>query len=345
MAKVNVTSPVGRIVQGSVGLRDKIDKKTQQPKRDNDGNIIRETFIALAIPKQIPHPQSPGHMIDNPEFLPIYQQMVGIAMQAYPNRFNPDGSRKPNVKFAMKLTDGDNDYDQSGEPVSKKEGFAGNWILKLNTRYAPRCHPMGKYDPGSEIPNPESVIKCGHWVRVAFTIDTNGVKEGDSEAVPGLFLSPHLVEYVGIGAEITSGPSAAEAFGKAAPAVLPAGVMPVGNIATHANPGALPSAGGTPALPNLPPATGAPLLPAVGTPTLPAVGTPVLPAVTPALPAVAAPTLPAVAALPTLPPVQPAGPVYGPGPALPAGMTVDMALAQPGYTPELLMQHQYIVRL
>jgi len=319
MAKVQVTSPVARIVQGSVGLRDKLDRKTRQPKIDpKTGEKIRECFIALAIPKT------------DPAFNEIYAQMVAIAKAKYPGKFDPaTGQLKPNVRFAMKLVDGDG-YDNDGELNSKKEGFAGHWVLKLNTRFAPRCHPAGRYDPASEIQNPESIIKCGHWVRVSFTIDDNGVEDGDPEAIPGLFLSPTLIEYVGIGAEITQGLSAQDAFGGLPAAVLPPGVQPVGNIPTAANPGALPSTLPQPTTPNLPPVT-APALPS-------------LPQTTPQLPQVTAPTLPPVTA-PTLPPLQPQGPQYGPGPNLPAGMTVEAALATPGYTPDVLISHGYIVRL
>lgn len=320
--KVNVTSPVGRIVQGSVALRDKLDRKTRQAKIDPKTNEkIREVFIALAIPKT------------DASFNAIYAEMVKVAMSKYPNKFDPaTGQLKPNVKFAMKLQDGDG-FDSDGESLASKEGFAGHWILKLNTRFAPRCYPSGRFDPASEIQNPETIIKCGHWVRIAFTIDDNGVEDGDKEAVPGLFLSPHMIEYVGIGAEITSGPSAQEAFGSLPAAVLPAGVQPVGAIATAANPGALPS---------LPPATG--VAPAVGVPALPAATTPQLPAV--GAPAAVAPQLPALnAPAPSLPPLQPAAPQYGPGPQLPAGMTVEAALATPGYTPAVLIQHGYIVQL
>lgn len=318
--KVQVTTPVGRIVQGSVALRDKLDKRNNnQPKIDpKTGLVIRECFIALAIPKT------------DPTFNAIYAEMIRVAMTAYPNKFDPTtGQLKPNVKFAMKMQDGDG-YDTNGELLSKKEGFAGHWILKLNTRFAPRCYPSGRFDPASEIQNPENLIKCGHWVRVALTIDSNGVKEGDNEAIPGLFMSPHMIEYVGIGDEISSGPSAQDAFGTLPAAVLPPGVLPVGAIATAANPGALPS---------LPPAT-TPALPPASTPALPS-----LPAATVAPPSVV-PTLPTLppAAAPSLP-ALPAAPQYGPGPAMPAGMTVDAALATPGYTPELLIQHGYIVKL
>ncbi len=328
MAKVQVTSPVARIVQGSVGLRDKLDRKTRQPKVDpKTGEKIRECFIALAIPKT------------DTSFNEIYAQMVAVAKAKYPGKFDPNtGQLKPNARFAMKLVDGDG-YDNDGELNSKKEGFAGHWVLKLNTRFAPRCHPAGRYDPASEIPNAENVIKCGHWVRVSFTIDDNGVADGDPEAIPGLFLSPTLIEYVGIGAEITQGLSAQDAFGGLPAAVLPPGVQPVGNIPTAANPGGLPNSLPTPTggTPQLPPTN---VAPAVGTPQLPN-----LPQTTPQLPQVGAPQLPPVGQQPQLPPLQPQGPQYGPGPNLPAGMTIDAALATPGYTPDALIQHGYIVRL
>lgn len=327
--KVQARTPVGRIVQGGVDLQPKTDDNNQ-PVLDSNGNQVHECFIALAIPKT------------DPEFPAFYQQMHGVAIGNFPGKFDPaTGQLKPGVRFAMKLQDGDG-FDGNGNPVSAKEGFAGHWIIKMATRFAPRCYPAGRYDPASEIPNAGSLIKRGHYIRCSVVIDGNGVEDNNQKAVQGLFISPNLIEYVGIGEEITSGPSAADVFGGAPAAVLPAGARPVGSVVTVGNPGALPPATGGPALPALPAAT--PALPAA-TPALPA-----LPAATPALPAqpAAAPALPALPAVaPTLPalPAQPATPQYGPGPAMPPGMTVDMALAQPGYTADILLAHNFIVRL
>lgn len=245
--------------------------------------------------------------------------MLQVAQQNFPNKF-VNGQLKPGVRFAMKLQDGDG-VDGNGDSVANKEGFAGHWIVKMATRFAPRCFPAGRYDPASEIQNPENVVKCGHYVRIGVTIDGNGVEDGNAQAVQGLFISQSVIEFLGgIGMEITSGPDAAEVFGGSA-AVLPAGVLPVGNIATAGNPGALPNAT------SLPPSTGTPSLP-------PTTSTPALPG----LPAVGAP------ALPGLPPAQPAAPTYGPGPQLPAGVTVEAALGTAGYTPEMLIAAGYIVR-
>ncbi|QYW02507.1 hypothetical protein CPT_Silvanus_033 [Stenotrophomonas phage Silvanus] len=331
--KVQARTPIGRIVQGGVELQPKTDDDNK-PVLDSNGNQVHECFIALAIPK------------NDPEFPAFYQQMHAVAQGNFPAKFDPaTGQLRPGVRFAMKLQDGDG-YDGNGKPVSDKEGFAGHWILKMATRFAPRCFPANRYDPASEMQEPGKVIKRGHWIRCSVVIDGNGVEDNNTKAVQGLFISPNLIEYVGIGDEITSGPSAADVFGAAPIAQLPPGVRPVGNIATVGNPGALPTAA------TLPPPTGTPALPPVGapvqTPALPAVQTPALPAVaaapvqTPALPPVGVPTLPPLTA-----PVQaaPAVPTYGPGPNLPPGMTVEMALAQPGYTPDVLKAHGYIVQL
>lgn len=329
--KVQARTPVGRIVQGGVELQPKTDDDNK-PVLDSSGNQVHECFIALAIPK------------NDPEFPSFYQQMHAVAQANFPGKFDPaTGQLRPGVRFAMKLQDGDG-YDGNGKSVADKEGFAGHWIIKMATRFAPRCYPAGRYDPASEMQNPGTVIKRGHYIRCSVVIDGNGVEDNNTKAVQGLFISPNLIEYVGIGEEITSGPSAADVFGTAPAAQLPPGARPVGNIATVGNPGALPNglppATGGPALPNLPPVGAATPVQTPALPNLPAAQTPALPPVgAPALPPVGAPALPPLTA------AAPAAPQYGPGPNLPPGMTVDMALAQPGYTPELLMQHQYIVRL
>jgi hypothetical protein len=307
--KVQARTPVMRIVQGGVGLEPKTDDDNR-PVLDKNGVQVMECFISGAIPK------------NDPEFAAFYQQMHSVAITNFPGKFDPaTGQLKPGVRFAMKLQDGDG-FDGNGNPVSGKEGFPGHWVIKMATRFAPRCYPAGRYDPASEMQEPQKIIKRGHYIRASVVIDENGVEDSNTKAVQGLFISPNMIEYVGIGDEITSGPSAAEVFGNAPAAVLPAGARPVGPIATVGNPGALPSAAAA----------------------LPAPTTPALPAMTPALPQVAPQLPPVTAALPQLP-AQPAVPTYGPGPALPAGMTVEAALATPGYTADLLIQHGYIVRL
>lgn len=194
-------SPVGRLVQGSMILHGKQDMKGQ-PALDDKGAQIQECFIALAVPKT------------DANMAAFYALFDTQARASFPHLF-PNGGACTHPKFAWKIQDGDG-TNSSGQSVADKPGFAGNWIFKMATRYAPRCFHHGKYDPSQQIQNPDDVIKRGYFIRISGTIDGNGVQPGNSQAVPGLYVSPNLVELVAFGDEIVSGPDAAATFGGSA---------------------------------------------------------------------------------------------------------------------------------
>ena len=290
-------SPVGRLVQGSISLEIKKDMDTDQPVLGDDGQPIRECYVAIAIPKN-----DPGL----PAFYALFTQ---TARAEFPHLFDAAGNCT-HPRFAWKVQDGDG-RDASGKSVADKPGFAGHFIFKMGTRYLPKCFHHGKYDPAQQIQNPTEVIKRGYYVRVVGKISGNGVKPND-RANPGLYVSPELIELVGYGEEIVSGPNAAGVFGRAPAVALPPGASATPVVST---PGLAPNA---PALPGLP--VSAPALP--GVPALP--GAPVMP------------TLPGAPALP-LPPqfvMQPSA----------MGATREALHAQ-GWTDDLLIQHGYMVKV
>lgn len=231
-------SPVGRLVQGGMTLRPKIDLNTNKPAVDEQGKPIMEQFLALAIAKNDPN---------LPAFYAIFNQE---AQAAFPHLFVNGQCTHP--RFAWKIQDGDG-IDHNGKSVATKPGFAGHWIFKMQSRYAPKCFHAGKYDPAQQIQNPDDVIKCGYYIRVAGTTSGNGVKPNDPKAVPGLYMSANLVELVAFGEVIQSGPDAAKAFG-AVP--LPASLPPGAASAPVSAPGPVLAA---PPLPGAPVAVPLPL--------------------------------------------------------------------------------------
>ena len=324
MSGTPFTSPVMRLVQGGVTLKAKKDQRTGQPKLDKEGNPIYVVFLAGAIAKTDPQLG---------EFYAIYQQ---VARACFPWIFtNADGS--PNRKFAMKVKDGDG-VDDNGQSVANKPGFAGHWIFSMETMFAPRCFHYGKYDPSQQI-QPEidaqgriiktldDIIKKGYFIRVSGTIDGNGVGQTDNANKPGLFVSPSMIELVGYGPEITTGPDASTVFGAQPITHMPAGMSqtpiltPVSHQAPPALPGAAPAGLTPPALPGL--AQPAPA-------ALPGMQQPA------ALPGMQQPAgLPGLAPLPvnTFPNLQPAAQPTGLPPGFPAppGAGIAPAVAQPVY--------------
>lgn len=221
-------SPVARLVQGSLVLE---AKKTVDGKAalDAEGKQIYESFIAIAIAKT-----DPGL----PAFYALY---VATAREQFPHLFDANGNCLNN-RFAWKIQDGDG-VDSNGASVANKPGFAGHYIFKMATRFAPKCYHYGKYDVSQQIQNPNDIIKKGYFVRVSGKITGNGVGPQERSAVPGLFVSPDMVELIAFGPEIVTGPDPSKVFG-AAPVNMAA--LPAGASATPLLPQGGPAIGGGP---------------------------------------------------------------------------------------------------
>jgi hypothetical protein len=319
---MELISPIGRFVQGSLSLEVKNDPTTNKPKLDDQGQPIKECFIALAIRK------------DDPGLPAFYQAIVQQARADFPTLFDANGNCV-HPQFAWKIQDGDG-VDQSGKSVKDKPGFAGHFIFKLGTQFLPKCYHAGKYDPTQMIQNPHEVIKRGYYIRVNLQVRGNGVTVADRTKKPGMFLSPNLVELVAYGEEIVGGPDAAKVFGAApTPTQLPPGasMTPVGAPAATQMP---PMPGRMPALPGAPVA--APVAPAALPPMHPA-----MPMAT-GLPPIGGPAvgLPVPHLTPPVP-MAPAAPVYQMQPSA-MGASREALIAQ-GWTDELLLQHGHMVRI
>lgn len=242
MSNETILTPKGRLVQGSPVLKPKTDMENKPVLVD--GKPVLECFMALAVPKNDP---------DWPRF---HAELYNKARQSFPHLLDAQGNIT-HPRFAFKVQDGDG-VDSAGKSVKDKPGHAGHWIVKMATRYAPRCYYEGKFDPMQVIQDPENVIKRGYYIRCGVTITGNGVMPNNSQAVPGLFISPTLVSFMEPGEEIVSGPNAADVFSKA-PAPAYTGPAAPGMVPPPA-PGSAPPAPGM--TPPAPPAAAPPAPPA-----------------------------------------------------------------------------------
>ena len=235
--KTDFLTPVGRLVQG-----DPFEAQTKnmqgQPLVTMSGQPTQRYFIAVAFRK------------DDANFGAFYQKLVEVARGSFPNLFNAQGQCS-HPRFSWKLMDGDG-VDENGKSNATKEGFAGHWVVKFSSSFAPRCFHAGHYQPHEQIQD-KNAIQRGYFVRVAGTIEGN-----DNAQKPGLYVNLSMVELAGVGPVITSGPDAAAVFGGAAPA-LPQGAQP---LPMHAG---MPQ--GAPAMPGNFPAAPAPAVP--GLPQMP----------------------------------------------------------------------------
>jgi hypothetical protein len=245
MAKTDFLTPVGRLVQG-----DPFEAQTKnmqgQPLMTQSGQPTQRYFIAVAFPKT------------DPNFPAFYQKLVEVARASFPTLFNAQG-QCTHPRFSFKLADGDG-VDDNGKSNATKEGFAGHWVVKFSSSFAPRCFHAGHYQPHEQIQDPKA-IQRGYFVRVAGTIEGN-----DNPQKPGLYVNLSMVELAGVGPIISSGPDASAVFGSAAPQ-LPAGAQPLPMNAAAA-----------PTMPGFTPPAPAAAVP--GYPSTPAMAPGVLPATT-----------------------------------------------------------------
>lgn len=215
--KTDFLTPVGRLVQG-----DPFEAQTKnqqgQPLRTQSGEPTQRYFIAVAFPKMV-------NGQPNAEFAALWQKLEATGRAAFPG-LNLVPPWDPACRFSWKVADGDG-VDDNGKPNANKEGFAGHWVVKFSSSFAPRCFHAGHYQPHEQIQDPKT-IKRGYFVRVAGTIEGNGQAQK-----PGIYVNLSMVELAGQGAEIVSGPDAAAVFGGAPVAQLPAGATP---LPMHAQP-------------------------------------------------------------------------------------------------------------
>lgn len=251
MAKTRFTSPVGRLVQGSVDepqTKDAQGNPRVIKTGPNAGQPNPQYFIAVAFPKADPQG----------EFAAFWQVLLAQAAADFPNLF-PQGPAGACVhpNFSFKYIDGDG-RDQNGKPNAEKEGFAGHHVIRFASSYPPRCFHAGRYAAHEQIQE-KGAIKRGYFVRV------NGSVEGNGNAQrPGLYVNLDMVELSAYGPEIVSGPDASPA--PAAPAPY-AGFIPPTGGAPAASPGvpaAMPATSPIASPTSAPPPPAAPAAPAPG---------------------------------------------------------------------------------
>lgn len=314
--KVNITSPVGRIVMGSLydpSTTDAEGKPLVVKTGPNAGQPRVNYFFALAIPKG-----AEPHWAHTP----WGQQIWNVGNQAFPN-----AAQSP--AFAWKIEDGDSQIpNKKGRKPCDNEGWRGHWILKFSGGFAPKVYQQE--GAGYVQVTQKDFCKPGYFVEVAFSVEGNG-----SQSQPGVYLNHSMVCFRAYGQEITFGPDVASAGFGAAP--LPAGASmtpPAGAIPMPQAPAAAPAGYAPPPAPGVMPAA-APTMP------LPP-GLPQVPGVAPApLPQggfAPMPSAPAPGAPAPIPVTPNPGFVQVPPPAAPVAPVRQMTAAAQGIPYESYIQ-------
>lgn len=254
--RVDFTSPVGRLVQGSLYKGNDKDAEgnvllhKSGPNTGKPGRL--QYFFALAIPKG-----NETHWAETSWGAIIWQ----VGHTAFPQAAKSED-------FSWKVVDGDSaKVNKEGNAPRDKEGFAGNWVLKFTGGYAPKVYrPEGN---GVVQVIEEGYVKTGYYVEVLASADGNG-----SQKQPGVYVNHNAVCFRAFGTEIVSGPDVSQAgFGVSA---LPAGAsaVPLGSVA-------MPAAPGVQSLPSPPPPP--PSVPVIPNPSF--LNVPAIPAAPSAVPA------------------------------------------------------------
>ncbi len=197
-------------------------------KPNDDGTPGVNYRLGLAIPKQ------PGetHWAQSPEGAIIWAQGHTDHPQAAGGR-----------DFSWKVVDGDSTEKTAKAKVRPcdKEGYPGHWVFTISSGYPFKFVNAD----GSAYLLDRGAVKCGDYVQAACTTMGNTGKS------PGVYINHQVISLQGLGVAITGGPDPkAMGFGQGP---QPAGMMPVGTVATGA----------------APPPPPAPAAPAAGTPPPP----------------------------------------------------------------------------
>lgn len=184
------------------------DDQTKQLLFNQDGSPKISYGFGLAVPKINP---ATGQFTE--EFTALWQMIQREALTQYPTGQVPQD-------FAWKYKDGDVAVDKSGQPYSKREGYANHLVLSCTTMIP---FKLFRFENGNNMMVNDG-FKCGDYVRVQLNIKAHPpVGRGK----PGLYLNPSAVQFIQAGKEIINTPSGDQIFGMNMPSYAGQVVAPV----------------------------------------------------------------------------------------------------------------------
>lgn len=168
---VPFTTPVGRMVWGSVHKAQPKTDSNNQPKIGKDGSPMETFDFGVAIPKTQPTWQ---------------QEPWGATIHAEGLASWPGGQTQRH-DFAWKVVDGDSAIpNKRGKVPNQQEGYAGHWVLSFSSMFAPAlCINEGH----ATMPLPVGVqIVPGDYVQVGASVVSN-----NSTQTAGVYLNHQAV--------------------------------------------------------------------------------------------------------------------------------------------------------
>jgi hypothetical protein len=199
-----ITTPVGRLVEGSLYKGNEFDVDNQPLKfktGKNAGQLRTDFYFAIAVPKGVETHWN--------------QTAWGKVIESVGKIAFPKGQwNRPD--FSWKITDGDSTVmNKANRRPCDKEGFAGHWVLKFSRPFSPKIYNAD----GSKQLLDDNFVNLGDYIQVHASIAGN-----DSDKQPGIYLNHLMVAFSGYGERIILGPDPKTVgFGQDP---LPAGVSP-----------------------------------------------------------------------------------------------------------------------
>lgn len=199
----SIVTPVGRLVQGDLFKPETTDMDNNPLLIKTGANIGQPRvnyFMAIAIPKT------------DPDWPKLEAEIYAEAATGFPNYF-PAGGKGILPTFAFKIDDGDSQIPNvKGKRNCDKEGFPGHWILRFSSGFHSNVFAQDLI----QIVDPKA-IKRGDYIRIGGTVACNG-----NATKPGVYMNHNMVQFIGHGQEIITGPAPEDVFGTA-PVALPPG--------------------------------------------------------------------------------------------------------------------------
>lgn len=132
-------------------------------------------------------------------------EMAQNATGAFP-QFKRNGAFNPPAKFSWKVEDGDaTEPNDNGAVNAETEGFAGNWILKSNSRLGPpKIYRRNPQTGAYELYETKDAIRKGDFVEARFSHQPNTPKDPGADFTPGLYLQADMINFLAYGQPIYS---------------------------------------------------------------------------------------------------------------------------------------------
>lgn len=209
---VNITSPVGRIVQGSLyeAQTKNMDGTPLVVKTGPQaGQPTQRFYFAIAVPKGAEVAQCAAQNWPSSYGWALTewgQKIYALGHQAFPSfATRPD--------FAWKIEDGDSQIpNKRNKRPCDQQGFAGHWIIRLSSGFAPKVYTLLNVASPTLLEGKDAIYP-GCFVQVNFNAASNNQPNN-----PGVYLNHSMVCHIGYGERIVFGPDVGSAgFGGAMP--------------------------------------------------------------------------------------------------------------------------------